>query len=331
MSKKTVFTTITPIPTGVSRETVMSTLRNHVEMIDLNPLVINREPCKAPSFATPEEYHAIWYEITDRISYLPGGMAKGSVTYHGCFHDLAEGLQTHVYAPLGLDIRSRWVLGGNLPGEPVAPVELGLGIPKVGLYLREDVEMKCNIMMISFVKKNLKRSHSTLVDRLLEKAKIVEVDKSNASFVTQPGFLPHRQSTISSNPGTPAMSIASPSMHNSRLSTLSHSSDGGSSGIYGQHISPYQRSHSPNNLGIGIDQVNPYGPPQGHVQGHPQSYPHGYQQGHPHAPYPGQAEYPPAPPPKDCSMGQQGGHESGFVELPSSQPEKANGPVELPS
>ncbi len=39
MSKRTVFTTITPIPAGLIRDTVM-TLRNHLEMIDVNPLVV---------------------------------------------------------------------------------------------------------------------------------------------------------------------------------------------------------------------------------------------------------------------------------------------------
>jgi hypothetical protein len=163
----------------------MSTLRNHVEMIDLNPLVIKREQTKAPGFATPEEFHSVWYAITDRISYFPG--LKGQVTYHGVFHDLADGLQTHVYAPLGLDIRSRWLLAGNLPHEPAAPRELGLGIPRQGLYLREDVDMKCSVLMAGFVKKTLVKAHGSLVDRLVEKAKIRTVDVSNASLVQRVG------------------------------------------------------------------------------------------------------------------------------------------------
>lgn len=206
----------------------MDTLRNHVEMIDLNPLVIERTTCKPPGFATPEEYHAIWYEITDRISYFPG--AKGKVTYHGCFNDLTDGLQTHVYAPLGLDIRSRWVLAGNLPHEPAAPVELGLGIPRQGLYLREDVQMRCNIMMTSFVKKTLKKAHSTLVDRLVEKAKIRQVDISNthlsegyrqsynASLATSPHLrrLSGCSSDYQGTSGTsPNLSVADPIIYRS--------------------------------------------------------------------------------------------------------------------
>jgi hypothetical protein len=102
MSKRTTFTTITPLPQGTTREAVMEFFRSHVEMIDLNPLVTERHPIKPPQHATPEEFHCIWYSITDKISYLPGGLANGAVTYMAAFHDLPHGLQTHCYAPAGL-------------------------------------------------------------------------------------------------------------------------------------------------------------------------------------------------------------------------------------
>lgn len=179
MSKRTVFTTLTPLPPGITRETVMETLRNHVEMIDLNPLVEERHPIKAPPNATAEEYHCLWYSLTDRVQYLPGGVLSGKVSYNACFHDLENGLQTHCYAPMGLNIKGKWTLGGSLPGEPVAPVELGVGAPLHGLWLREDVDMKCNIMMTSFVKKTLKKAHSKLVGRLLIKAQILDASIKN--------------------------------------------------------------------------------------------------------------------------------------------------------
>ncbi|KAF2430303.1 hypothetical protein EJ08DRAFT_554545, partial [Tothia fuscella] len=169
MSKRTCFSTVTPLPADISRETVLSTLRNHFEMIDLNPLVIDRHKSKAPDYALEEELHAHWYAITDSIKYVPG-MKGIATTYHGCFHDLADGIQTHVYAPAGLEIKGRWTLGGSLPGEPPQPVELGLDLPRVGLWLKEDVDMKCNILLTSFVKRTLKKSHSHLVGKLLEKA-----------------------------------------------------------------------------------------------------------------------------------------------------------------
>ncbi|KAI8964359.1 hypothetical protein F5Y11DRAFT_316060 [Daldinia sp. FL1419] len=170
MSKRSTFTTISPLPAGISREVVVEFLHNHVEMIDLNPLVIERHPIDAPPHAPEEEHRCAWWSLTDKISYLPGGVVSGDITYTAAFHDLPNGIQTHVYAPMGTDIRERWSLGGTLPGEPPEPVELGIGAPRQGLYLREDVELRCNFVMSSFVKKTLKKAHGVLVDRLLASA-----------------------------------------------------------------------------------------------------------------------------------------------------------------
>lgn len=71
MSKRTVFTTITPLPAGVTRECVIETLQNHVEMIDLNPLVIERHICPPPRDASAEEFHCTWYSLTGETLALP--------------------------------------------------------------------------------------------------------------------------------------------------------------------------------------------------------------------------------------------------------------------
>lgn len=185
MSKKSHFTTVTALPAGISRETVLETLHNHVEMIDLNPLVTERHPIKPPSEATAEEYHCQWYSVTDKVNYLPGGLYSGSVTFNACFHDLPDGLQSHIYAPMGLNMKGRWTLGGSLPGEPRQAVEIGLGVPKTGLWLREDVEMKVNVVMGGFVKKTTKKAHSTLVQRLVEKAHLIEAEAHNTGLAEQ--------------------------------------------------------------------------------------------------------------------------------------------------
>lgn len=185
MAKRTHFTTVTPLPAGITRETVIETLHNHIEMIDLNPLVTERHPIKPPPEATAEEFNCLWYSVTDKINYLPGGLYSGSVTFTGCFHDLPDGLQTHIYAPMGLNIKGRWTLGGSLPGELRQPVEMGYGVPKTGLWLREDVDMKCNVVMTTFVKKTTKKAHQTLVDRLVEKAHLKEADVHNNVLAEQ--------------------------------------------------------------------------------------------------------------------------------------------------
>jgi hypothetical protein len=193
---KTTFTTVTPIPPGVSRETVLETLHDHLEMIDLNPSHESREKINPPPEASPEEYHCTWYQITDSVSYIPG--VKGKVHIKCVFNNLANGLQTHVYAPMGLEIKEKWTLGGSLPGEPVLPVEIGFGVPISGLYLREDVELKCNYFLTKFVRKTLTESLGSLVARLNVKSQLVEAKNSN------------RMTYMS---GSPSLLQSSPSMH----------------------------------------------------------------------------------------------------------------------
>ena len=198
MSKRTVYTNITPLPRQVTREIAVDELHNHGVMIKLNPLVINFERTTAHNNAPADEYHCIWYEITDRISYLPG--VKGQVKYKACFFDRPIGLQTHCYAPAGLDIKAKWSIGGNMPGEPREARELGVDTPRDGLYLREEVDMRCNIMLTSFVKKNLKNAHKVLVDRLLKKVEFVEEVHYQRSVSS-----PSVKSEIMSPPPTPGI------------------------------------------------------------------------------------------------------------------------------
>lgn len=199
-------------------------------MIDLNPLVIERHPIKAPPSASHEEFHCQWYSLTDRVQYLPGGLIQGKVTYSACFHDLTMGLQTHVFAPMGLDIKNKWTLGGNLPGEPREAVELGLGVPKAGLWLREDVDMRCNMLVTGFVKKTLKKAHATLVGRLVEKSHILETVAEN-----RPGDYTALIDEYSRIPGNVPGKAGETSEGNYPSSELSHA----------QSVRSSNRSHSP--------------------------------------------------------------------------------------
>lgn len=174
------------------------TLHSHTDIIDLSPLVEERHPIKPPQNASAEEFHCQWYQITEKINY-PMGLASGKVTFNVCFHNLSNGVQSHVFAPLGLDIRQKYTVGGSLPGEPIEAVELGLGAPKTGLYLREDVDMRCNMLMTSFVKKNLKKASTVLVDRMVEKAHITETQVRNEILLQQQ----HTGSTTTSGNTSP--------------------------------------------------------------------------------------------------------------------------------
>ncbi|KAH7089937.1 hypothetical protein FB567DRAFT_315159 [Paraphoma chrysanthemicola] len=179
MPKTATFTTITPLPTGITRKSVLEMYQDHLAMIDLNPLVVERFRCRPPSYAPSDEYYSTWYTIKDKVSYLPGGLATGSVSYHACFHDHSDGLQTHVYAPLGLDIRAKWSVGGSLAGEARPRCNKGVSVPRTGLYIREDVTMTCSTLLMGFVKRTFKDSHASLVEKLVERAHILESNFAN--------------------------------------------------------------------------------------------------------------------------------------------------------
>lgn len=173
MNRKSTVTHITPLPSYVSREAVLSILHDHSTIITLNPLVTHHGRCKPPPHALPDERSAAWYEITDQIEYLPGTKLSSSVTYTACMHDMPNGLQTHIYAPAGLEMRGKWQLLGWLPGEERDAFEISAEhneILREGLYLREDCDLKCNILLLPFVKRNIHKSHQTLVEKLIESA-----------------------------------------------------------------------------------------------------------------------------------------------------------------
>lgn len=92
------------------------------------------------------------------------------------------GLQTHIYAPAGVDLRNKWQICGNEPGEAPETRELGIDAPSEGLYLREDIQITCNMTMVSFVKKETKAASKVLVERLIKKAELLDSGALNALF-----------------------------------------------------------------------------------------------------------------------------------------------------
>lgn len=180
LKKKEVFTIITPIPGFIPRQLAIDILHSHSEVITLNPLVLEHKPIKAPRQAASDEYYSTWYEITERIQYVPGlgRMGSGKISFNGCFHDMPWGLQTHIYAPLNIDLKNKYRIAGNQPGvEPPETLEMGLsalGAPSDGLYLRDDVEIKCNVGLVGFVKTQLKAASKEMVSRIIKKAELLD-------------------------------------------------------------------------------------------------------------------------------------------------------------
>lgn len=184
MRKKVSYTNVTRIPSNIPRQLAIDILHSHGEIIELNPLVTGFEPIKAPRDAPSDEFYSTWYEIAQKIQFVPGigKLGSGNIKFKGCFHDMPWGLQTHIYAPANVDMRNKWQICGNQPNEPAVPRELGIDAPSEGLYLREDIEIKCNVTMVGFVKKETKAASKVLVERLIKKAELLDAGVLQGMF-----------------------------------------------------------------------------------------------------------------------------------------------------
>ncbi|KJY02366.1 hypothetical protein TI39_contig58g00015 [Zymoseptoria brevis] len=180
MPKYVKYTKITPLPSNVPRQLAIELLHNHSEVIELNPLVTGVKAIDAPRTASSEEYFSQWYEISEIITW--GFGMKKKISFKGVFHDQPWGLQSHVYAPMGVDLRNKYRIGGNQPGEPRETKELGVETPLDGLYLREDVEIVCNVALASFVKKETKEATGKMIERLARKAELLDEGRLHAMF-----------------------------------------------------------------------------------------------------------------------------------------------------
>ncbi|KAJ5489292.1 hypothetical protein N7539_004182 [Penicillium diatomitis] len=177
LRKRESYTHFTPIPACVPRQLALDILHSHGEIITLNPLVLSYQPIAAPRDAAADEFYFSWYEIVERVQYLPGlgKIGSGKVNFHGCFHNTDWGLETHTFVPLGIEIKSRWRIAGNQVNEPRKFTEFRHDrAPENGLYLQEDIEINCNITLVSFVKGQLKAASKVLVDRLIKKAELLD-------------------------------------------------------------------------------------------------------------------------------------------------------------
>lgn len=174
------FTIITPLPEYITQEAVIKLLHSHADMIKLNPLVTNFQQCDPPANIPADEHDFTWYEITDKVAYLPWNLLSGEVTFKASFCDLPTGLRTHIYAPMGLDMKESWSVesmgmstertDAGTEAQTVAPgpgPEPGLAGSSGGLCLREDIDMQCNMLMTWFVKRTLKEAHNSLKDQLV--------------------------------------------------------------------------------------------------------------------------------------------------------------------
>lgn len=285
LTKKETYTVVTPIPGFIPRQLALDILHSHSEVITLNPLVVAHRAIEAPRNASPDEYYSTWYEITERIQWVPGTgkMGSGQIQFNGCFHNMPWGLQTHVYAPMNVDLRHRYKIAGNQPGiEPPQKPELGdqkLGVPSDGLYLRTESEIKCNFAMMSFVKGQLKTANQQMVDRIIKKAELLD------SGILQAMMEDGKLKTVNPNDRSRTMAPSTPSAAATSLDNPNFSQ---------QHVPPLSPNLSQDSR-PSTTSPPPSQPQSYHQlnrtmsQAQQQQYPGQYQQYPQHQQYPAQA------------------------------------------
>lgn len=67
-----------------------------------------------------------------------------------------------------------------MPGEPRESSELGVDKPREGLYIKEEIDLRCNMFMGAFVKRNLQTSHQEVHDKIIKKATELEMRLQSA-------------------------------------------------------------------------------------------------------------------------------------------------------
>ncbi|KAJ6439181.1 NACHT and WD40 domain protein [Purpureocillium lavendulum] len=176
LRRKESFAVVTPIPRFVPRQLAIDSLHAHNDVITLNPLVLSHRHIPPPRTAITDEYFSDWYEIVQRIQYVPaiGRPGSGQISFKGCFHNMPWGLQTHVYAPMNVDLRNEYYITENQPATEQfetreRPIEV-LEAPKHELYLCNDIQVECNIAMMRFVKAQLTAANKEMVQRIVKKA-----------------------------------------------------------------------------------------------------------------------------------------------------------------
>jgi len=157
-------TTTTPLPPPITPSRALHALHNHDLMIDLNPLVVSHRPLSSslPSDTKHASSGTVpsTYLITDK---LPIPLWPTTVSYTASFEDTSSGLRTEVHAPMGLEISGEWeVYDGDATAEPP-------GGEGGGLMLRETTTVRCNLLLMPYVRATMGKGHEELHRRFVER------------------------------------------------------------------------------------------------------------------------------------------------------------------
>jgi len=104
------------------------------------------------------------YSITDT---LPLPFWPTSITYTASFENTESGLRTQVHAPMGVEITGRWEVFTKNPDQRSLNSEGD--IAETGLMVQETATVRCNVLLMRYVRATMGRSHKEVHERLVER------------------------------------------------------------------------------------------------------------------------------------------------------------------
>ncbi|KAI1863600.1 hypothetical protein JX265_008817 [Neoarthrinium moseri] len=166
-----------PLPEGTASATVLQLLQNHDDLMDLGSLTKERHPINPPPEAPPEEHHGAWqwYSITEQFR-LPKDVGSGEFSSKVGFLDLPNGMISHVYSQLGIEVRDHWTIQSSQSKSSGGPT----------LWVKVESDIKCKFILRSFVKRKVKQSRLGFVNQVLQKTRnsvLAKIDGSSHSRV----------------------------------------------------------------------------------------------------------------------------------------------------
>lgn len=157
------FKVSTPIPAGVTEETMMSVIQDYENMFKLQPLIVKSREVPVPDTEIDyEDPHfklgdpMKGYIITDRLQIIPGiDAAHTFIDYPALLQTSADGVRSLAHAAAGVVVKGFW------------HVERASG-SEDGLVLVEDTVAEAFVLLMPFVKNTMETAHRELSKKLVD-------------------------------------------------------------------------------------------------------------------------------------------------------------------
>ncbi|EMC98340.1 hypothetical protein BAUCODRAFT_121236 [Baudoinia panamericana UAMH 10762] len=157
MFRTTFHNTVTdPIPVNVDSKGVVDLLHDHSFLITMSPIVtrhseVSRDPVT----------QKVTYDVWENLDLLPFGLWKYELRFTAAFENKADGVITHIEAPMGFQSKADYTVRGKQGFEESGAMELN-----------EAIESSCSHIFRPFVEWTMvpvrRKMHAQIIARAHE-------------------------------------------------------------------------------------------------------------------------------------------------------------------